>query len=279
MNINNLIKQYQSASEEDKRNIVYLFASAIWKSEYRGERKKKTFKYKVINEALNNKEDLIVLFNKYNYQEYYYWKSFYKGETDPINDIRIKINNIYAYYFRDDVYLDKLYYELLRASQNIYYRTIDELKKNKGVDVKNIEQEIIQSIEQAKRIHKDQTIELSWKEYKSVINDALHKIFRRCKTVAQYENEHGWDNDRVRVDSWSQDNLLVSYIGDSLRGEVLHYIRDNTPKEEIKKYCERCGEEISITSNRRKWCNECKIIIDSEQRKIRNKRYYKSKNS
>lgn len=72
---------------------------------------------------------------------------------------------------------------------------------------------------------------------------------------------------KITKDEFDIDNMLITYINNSLTGYLRHYIKElEKPKY---KFCSVCGIEID-TGSKRKYCITCGKAIKNEQ----NKKYY-----
>ncbi|QSF43282.1 hypothetical protein [Paenibacillus tianjinensis] len=258
--LNEVMQEYRDLRmESDKSAVIKDFTSNLWKSKCGFKKETKYFTFNVDHGLLEGRPDLIKLFEQYKNIEYKICKSFYK-QVDNIDYIKIRINNLYAYYIDKEVYRGKEYYSLLRKPRNEYFKALKLIKDGYGdiIDSQEVEDVIKKSLSRAAEIKKEMTeikLQMSWAEYKSLIDSSIVKIFKNYKTIDEYEEEHGWEQ---KVDAiWNEDNYIVKYFVKSIHGYLLTYIRDSKPKEEIKKYCVVCDEELQVTNNRKKYCNLC----------------------
>lgn len=270
--LSDLLEKYQES--EDKQVVLDEFLDKLWSSKYVFKKRKKTQVFEVHEESLNNRQDLIDMFNQYNVIEYMYCQSFYKGDLDSIDYIRVHINNMYGYLIDPHVYLPKDYYQLIWTSKQEYFEAIELLKQGEKVDVDPIEQRIKDSFVELDKIKGEaKKIDLKFSEYKKLINSYIERIFNNYVPIHEYEEEHGWEM-RVTVDGWSEDNFIISYFCKSLTGYMRNYTKSLQPKEIIKKCCVSCDKEITVNNGNQKYCDNCLIKRTKERRRINNQKYY-----
>ena len=275
MYLEQLLEEYQeSDNKEVKEEIFKQFIERLWRSKYRLTKYKKKYQFKINEKALNYRDDLIELFKKYQDIECDFVKSsFRKVSIEPIDYIRIRINNLYAIYFDKEVYYDKEYYEFLGTAKKEYYATVDKLKKGDLVSADDIEEKIKSSLKQAEFIKNkniNRKLELKWSEYKKLINEFLRKIFDNYITIEEYESKYGWEL-KVSVDGWNEDHFVVRYFCKSLSGYMRDFKREmlGFRKTDKLKTCKICGRLFKVTGRNHHMCVDCKFIKEKEN----NKRY------
>jgi hypothetical protein len=267
--LNEVLQEYRDMRmDTDKEAVIKDFISDLWKSKCGFKKETKYVSFNVDHGLFKDRPDLIELFERYNNIPYKICKSFYQ-KVEHIDFIKIKINNLYAYYVDKDVYCGKDYYSLLRKAKNEYFKTLKLIKEGvEEVDSHKIERTITDALAKADNIKKhmgERKIQISWSEYKTLINSYIVKIFNNYKTIDEYEEIHGWEK---RVDAiWNEDNYIIRYFNRSLHGYIMMHIRDSKPKEEILKYCEICDIQLEVTSNRKKWCTICWNDKEKERKK------------
>lgn len=277
-----MLEDYKDEQDEQKKKeIIEEFKSNLWESNFRFSSYKKYYKYKVNEKSLGNRDDLITLFKQYEILSFRYCKSFYKNrKMQPIDYIRVHINNMYGYLVDKNVYLDTEYYKLLMTPKNLYYETVKKLKRNEVVDSEELRNEINDAFLRAELIKSqshEKKLKLKLSEYKKIINDRIERIFNNYLTPEEYEDAHGWEM-LVEHDGWTEDHYVVKYFCKSLTGYMMMYMRDIKPKEIKQKKCAICGVDIETTSNRKKYCEKCWKTRLKELRKESNKRYYNKVN-
>jgi len=279
--LNEILDEYRDSDEVRKKEILNNFLELLWKSKCKYKKYRKYSTYKVNEKALNYREDLINLFNKFNKLEYTVCKSYYKNKLDSIDYIRIHINNIYGYLFDKDVYYAKEYYTLLFTPKKEYFKIINLIKENSDFnfnEIKNTIENAIKKAEEIKQKSINKKIKMKWSDYKKLVNSFIERIFNNYISVEEYEKKYGWDL-RINVDGWSEDNYIIKYFCKSLTGYFRNYIRKFRGFKYNDKiiHCIQCGIPIKQTSNRRKYCSSCRKERDAELNKQRCKRYYNKK--
>lgn len=270
--LSDILEDYQEADETLKKELIDEFISSVWKSKCRYSKYKKIYTYDVNDELLDDRQDLIELFNKHRIIELDFCKSFYKKKLTAADYIRVHINNMFGYLTDKNVYLSKQYYEMVMTPRNLYYIVVNKLKNNEDVNFYEIKYKIDYALEKApliKQSDQEKKINLSWKEYKHLINRYIGRLFNNYIPPHEYEKEHGWEM-KVNINGWSDDNFAVKYFCRSLTGYMQNYVRDSKEKIIKEKHCVTCGNKIENTSNRRKYCQTCARLSKNEQ----NKRYY-----
>ena len=261
MFLNEILDEYRDSDEVRKKEILNNFLELLWKSKCKYKKYRKYSTYKVNEKALNYRQDLINLFNKFNKLEYTVCKSYYKNKLDSIDYIRIHINNIYGYLFDKDVYYAKEYYNLLFTPKKEYFKTINLIKNNCDFDINDVKNNIENAIKKAEEIKRksiNKKIKMKWSDYKKLVNSFIEKIFNNYMTIEEYEEKYGWDI-RIDIDGWSEDNYIIKYFCKSLTGYFRNYIRELRGFKYNDKiiHCIQCGVLIKQTSNRRKYCSSC----------------------
>jgi hypothetical protein len=268
--LSELLEEYKIT--ENKQLVIDEFTSLLWGSKYTLKKYKKVYSYEIEMDVFKDRPDLIQLFNQYKLIEFTFCKSYYKKRMNYIDYIRVHLNNMYAYLVDKTVYLPKEYYQLLLTPKKEYFKTLSMLKNGESVEYEDIKYKIEFALMEADEI-KNQALQnkinLTWPEYKKMINTYIERIFNNYIPPHEYENEHGWEM-KVNVDGWNENNYIVKYFCKSLTGYLRHYIRDSKPKEAKKKYCVECGTKIENTVNNKKYCGSCAKKIKNEQ----NKKYY-----
>lgn len=278
--LNELLDDYKNSDE--KKEILDEFLRHLWNSKCTFAKYSKYFTYKVNNDLLNNNQELIDLFEKYNRIEYKVARSQYNKQLSSFDYIRIHINNMYGYLTDKDVYYKKDYYKLLLTPKNEYFKAVKLIKNGEfnKVSVLDIKKRIVDSLNKAESI-KLECIEnkhnIKWSKYKQLVNGYIERIFENYIPIYEYEKEHGWDM-KVTVDGWNEDNYVIKYICKSLTGYMRNYIRDSKPKEVRIKNCVVCGCEIEDTVHNKKYCGKCAKDVLKEQWKKASYNYYHKAN-
>ena len=248
-----LIDDYKTTdSKEEKDDLFKSFCSSIWSSENKRRVYNKTISYNVKKSLLDT--EIGKIFDAWSIVEYKGYKAMTK-HTDWISLIRQKVNNLYTRYFDKDVILKKDYMVALGTPKKLYYEWIDGTEMNLDEITVAIDNAIDNALK-LKNIYQKQKMDLSWNDYKKVINGFFEKIFKNCKLIENYEADTGYNN---LYDFINEDNFYISYFCKSLEGELLKWqkkyygVRDHQPL----KRCQLCGKLIEKTGNKKMYCNEC----------------------
>lgn len=273
-----IIDDYKNAdSNEEKAEIFEYFCSSLWSSKNKRRTYIKTIKFKVREDLLES--EIGQIFNAWSIVEYTGYKAMTK-DTDWCSLIRQKINNLYTRYFDEEVILRKDYMNLLKTPYNLYYRWIKGVEMNASELITTIEDSIYKATE-LKLVYQKQKMNLSWAEYKKVIEEKLIKIFDNCKSIEEYEIDNL--TNKYIYEFASEDNSYIKYICDSLEGYMLNYQKEDaglyvpsSRQNKQYKHCKECGKMIEKTGNKKTYCDECakkitKINWKKAAKKYRNK--------
>ena len=259
MNIDNylyeIIDDYKNAdSIEEKNEIFNSFCSSIWSSKNKRRVYNRQIKFKVRTDLLET--DIGKIFNAWSEIDYIGYKAMTK-DSDWCSLIRQKINNLYTRYFDEEVILKRDYMNLLKTPYHLYYRWIKGAEMNADELTDNIESSIYKAAE-LKSVYQKQKMELSWSEYKKVIEEFLRRAFDNCKLIEDYENE--CLTDKYIYNFATEDNFYISYVCKSLECEMLKWQKKYYHIRDHKKYkrCKECGALIEKTNNRVLYCKQCK---------------------
>lgn len=262
-----IIEDYkESKLEEEKAKVFKDFCSSIWGSNNKRRVITKTIRFNVRDDLLDTKIGQI--FNMYSEIEYKTYKSMTKDD-DWCSLIRQKINNLYTNYFDDNVILNKDYIDLLNKPKDLYYQWMYG-KEMDSDELTNVIDESIHKSLELKSIYQKQKMNLSWSEYKKVVEDFLKKIFDNCKLLTDYEKEFGVPN--IHIYEFIEDNFYIKYICSSLDGYMCNYqkeyygLKRGRNKEYIR--CKECGALIEKTNNKKMYCDKCAL----ERKKASNKK-------
>ena len=258
-----IIDDYKHAeSNEDKTEIFNDFCSFIWSNKNKRRLYTKQIKFKVRDDLLET--DIGQIFNTWSEVEYTGYKVMTKN-NDWRSLLRQKINNLYTKYFDKEVILKSDYMNLLKTPRNLYYRWIDGEDMNPEELTAIIEESIYKATE-LKLIYQKQKMKISWDMYKILIEGFLRKIFDNCRLIDEYEEENLTD----------KYNFYISYICKSIESYMLNYQKEyyglKRGRNKKYKHCEKCGYLIEDTHNRKKYCSDCKRIMELERYKKYNKK-------
>ena len=247
------------------------FCSSIWSNENKRRVYTKTIRFSVRKDLLQT--DAGQVFDVWSEVEYTGYKAMTK-ETDWCSLIRQKINNLYTRYFDKDVILKKDYMSLLNTPKRLYYKWIDGIEMDAD-ELTNIIDEAIDDAQKLKVTYQKQKMELSWSEYKKVIEGFFQRCFDNCKLIEDYEKDSKYCG---IYDFMNEDNFYIKYFCNRLEGNMKdyqkHYYGLKYSSRNKYKRCECCGKMIEKTNNRIKYCNNCSCEINKKKtrenmRKIR----------
>lgn len=256
-----IVEDYKdSESDEEKNEMLNLFCSSIWSCNNKRRVYTKAIKFNVQKSLLN--DEIGKIFDMWSKIEYKGYKSM-SEETDWCSLIRQKVNNLYTRYFDEDVILRKDYMNLLKTPKNLYYRWIDGQEMDSD-ELTTIITDAIDNAEKLKSTYQKQKMDLSWDEYKSVIEGFFIKIFNNARKIEEYEDETKIVN---MYDFINEDNFYIKYFCKYLENEMKQYQKKYyglyNPCKRVKengykiKRCECCGKLIKKNGNKKKYCNEC----------------------
>ena len=272
-----IIDDYKNAnSEEEKSEIFKDFCSSIWGSKNKRRTYIKTIRFKVKNDLLNT--EIGQIFNAWSEIDYIGYKSMTK-DTDWCSLIRQKINNLYTRYCDKDVILKKDYMDLLKTPYTLYYRWIKGVEMNAD-ELTNVIEDSLHKANDLKVVYQKQKMNVSWEDYKKIVEEFLYNIINNCEPIEDYEM-HNLTNKYI-YELANEDNSYIKCFCDSLEGYMLNYQKEEYYKLKRgrdKKYkrCKKCGALIEKSGNKRMYCEECADIVEKRNATIR-KRKQREKN-
>ena len=254
-----IIDDYKhSNSDEEKSDIFKSFCSSVWSCNNKRRVYNKTIKFSVKKDLLNT--EIGQVFNTWSEIEYKGYKPMTK-ENDWCSLIRQKVNNLYTRYCDKEVILKKDYMNLLKTPKNLYYQWIDGTELNADELTTTIDN-AIDDAEKLKTTYQKQKMDLSWNDYKKIIEEFFQRCFDNCQLIEDYEN-----NSKLNsiYDFMNEDNFYVKYFCKSLEKYMYNfqktyyglYVRGSKNKKFRLKRCQLCGKLIEKTGNKKKYCDEC----------------------
>ena len=255
-----IIDDYKhSDSDEEKSDIFKSFCSSIWSSENKRRVYTKTIRFSVRKDLLQT--DVGQVFDVWSEVEYTGYKAMTK-ETDWCSLIRQKVNNLYTRYFDKDVILKKDYMNLLNTPKRLYYQWIDGIEMDAD-ELTNIIDDAIDDAQKLKITYQKQKMELSWSEYKKVIEGFFQRCFDNCKLIEDYEKDSKYCG---IYDFMNEDNFYIKYFCKSLESYMQNYqkqyyglyIKGSKDKKYKIKRCQSCGKMIEKIHNRKIYCDDCR---------------------
>lgn len=265
-----IIDDYKhSDSDEEKSDIFKSFCSSVWSCDNRRRVYTKTIRFSVRKDLLDT--DVGQVFDTWSEVEYKGYKSMSK-ETDWCSLIRQKINNLYIRYFDKEVILKRDYMSLINTPKRLYYQWIDGME----MDSDELTTIIGHAIDDAGKLrikYQKQKMELSWNDYKKVIEGFLQRCFDNCKLIEDYEGKTKLN----MFDFINEDNFYISYFCKTLEGEMLKWQKRYYGIRDHKKYkrCKICGAMIENTGNRKMYCAKCATKVEAKNALLRKKKQRK----
>lgn len=271
-----VIDDYKNAnSEEEKSEIFKDFCSSIWGSKNKRRTYIKTIRFKVRSDLLQLEVGKI--FNAYSEIEYVGYKEMTK-DTDWESLIRQKINNLYTRYFDKEVVLKKDYMELLKTPKNLYYKWMDGEEMNPNELTEVIEDSIFKA-QELKMCYQKQKMDLSWNDYKEVVEKFLKNIFNNCRLIEDFEKDNL--TNQYIYELATEDNFYIKYFCTYLENEMKQYQKkyyglksySTTKQHKQFKRCKECGRLIEKSGNKKMYCKECANKRNKQSNKISDKKY------
>lgn len=275
-----IIEDYKYAvSKQEQESIFRSFCTSIWSNGNKRRIYTRNIRFSVRKDLLlTNHGQLFSSWTKIPYMGY---KPVSK-ENDWSSLIRQKINNLYSRYCDPEVILSKEYLSLLGTPKKLYYQWLN----GSTPDVDELNRTIRRAMDEAAQVKKDsqkQKMDLSWNDYKNVIEAFLQKIFDNCKLLENYEADTAasvvYTPGAFQCNFISEDNFYIRYFCKSLENYMRNYHIEyyGIKRGRNKKYtsCKLCGRLIEKTNNRILYCGKCKIEINRQKsrenmRRIRN---------
>lgn len=266
-----IIDDYKhSDSTEEKNDIFKSFCSSIWSCENKRRVYTKTIRFSVRSDLLNT--EIGQIFDIWSEVEYKGYRAMTK-ETDWCSLIRQKVNNLYTRYFDKEVILKRDYMHLLNTPKRLYYQWIDGTEIDAD-ELTTIIDDAIDDADKLKVKYQKQKMELSWNDYKKVVEGFLQRCFDNCKLIEDYEKDSKYCG---IYDFMNEDNFYIKYFCKYIENEMKHWEKQYYGLKRgrnIKyKRCQRCGCLIEI-KNKNDYSTRYCITCKKEIRKERNHKYY-----
>lgn len=270
-----IIEDYKTAKTQNEKDEIFKsFCDSIWISNNKRRTYFKSIRFNVRKDLLYTEVgQVFYMWSEVDYKSY---KSMTKDEN-WCSIIRQKINNIYTRYFDKEVILDKIYMDLIKIPKQLYYKWISGVDMSADKVTEIIDDAIYESI-QIKKVLQLEKMDLSWNDYKIVIEGYLRRCFNNCRQIDEYE-----DKTKVvtQLDFLTEDNFYVKYFCKSLNG----YIKDYQKQYYGLKYssrngyirCKQCRKMIERTGNKKLYCDECAKIRKKISNKKADKKYKNKK--
>lgn len=264
-----IIDDYKHSNpDKEKSDIFKSFCSSIWSCENKRRVYTKTIRFSVRKDLLDT--DIGQVFDVWSEVEYKGYKAMSK-ETDWCNLIRQKINNLYTRYFDKEVILKRDYMSLLNTPKRLYYQWIDGIEMDTD-ELTAIIDDAIDDAEKLKVKYQKQKMELSWNDYKKVVEGFFQRCFDNCKLIEDYEKDSKYCG---IYDFMNEDNFYISYFCKSIESYMQNYqkqyyglyVKGAKDKNYSIKRCKKCGALIKNTGNKKMYCDDCANFNKKESNK------------
>ena len=161
---------------------------------------------------------------------------------------------------------------LLNTPKQLYYQWIDGIEMDAD-ELTTIIDDAIDDAQKLKVTYQKQKMELSWSEYKKIIEGFFQRCFDNCKLIEDYEKDSKYCG---IYDFMNEDNFYIKYFCKSLESYMQNYqkqyyglyIKGSKDKKYKIKRCQSCGKMIEIKNKKdfsTKYCNECAYKIKLKQ--------------
>lgn len=260
-----IIDDYKhSDSEEEKSEIFNSFCSSVWSSDNKRRIYTKTIRFSVRKDLL--KTDIGQVFDVWSEVTYKGYKAM-TTNTDWSSLIRQKVNNLYTRYFDKEVILKKDYMSLLQTPKRLYYQWTDgaEIDAN---ELTTIIDDAIDDAAKLKVTYQKQKMDLSWNDYKKLVEGFFQRCFDNCQLIEDYESKSNYCG---MYNFINEDNFYIKYFCDRLEGNMKDYQKQyyglKYSSRKGYKRCKNCGKLIERTGNKRMYCDECALNNERERKR------------
>ena len=183
---------------------------------------------------------------------------------DFVSLIRQKINNIYNNYCEKRLCTRKDYMELLHTPKKLYFRWEKNQNDCKNVDdLSGILTESLLQAEELKNQYSKQKMNLTWKQFKPVVEKYIRRAFENYIPLDEYENKNEFV---LNTDLWTEDNFAIKYICNCLQQSMKNYQKEyygipvlgSMDKRKYKR-CKDCNKLFVVNNkdNQTTRCKEC----------------------
>lgn len=198
--------------------------------------------------------------------------------TDFVSLIRQKINNLYNNYCEKRLCTRKDYVGLLHTPKILYFRWEKDQHDYNSID--DLPNKLVESLAQAdelKNQYSKQKMNLTWKQFKPVVEKYIRRAFENYIPLDEYENKNEFVLD---TDLWTEDNFAIKYICNCLQQSMKNYQKEyyglyvKGSKDKIKyKRCQDCGKmfQVNIKDSKSKRCDVCQKEHVKEYDRLRKK--------
>ena len=266
-----IIDEYKhSDSEEEKNDIFKSFCSSIWSNKNKRRVYTKTIRYSVRKDLLNT--DVGQVFDIWSEVEYKGYKAMSK-ETDWCSLIRQKVNNLYTRYCDKEVILEKDYMNLLKKPKNLYYQWIDGTEMDAD-ELTTIIDDAIDDAGKLKITYQKQKMDLSWDDYKKVVEGFFRRCLDNCRLIEDYDDKSKLS---AIYDFMNEDNFYVKYFCERLEGNMLDYQKKyyglKYSSRNTYKRCIDCGAIFELHSYNQNRCIDCQKKHNRKNKTEKQRKY------
>ena len=249
--LTNIFNLYKNSNDEDKQEVHKKLMNILWNKSKKYIIYDKKIKFNINKVALNDNvlEDIL---RPYSQVSFKIAKSKRNNNMNGIDYIKVIINNMYGKYCDKNVYLNKDYYTCFYVPKHIYYTVLSGEEYN----IEDIKQQLNENEQNIKSKYDEsqlKKIDLSWEEYRGLIDNWMLNILNNYKSIDEYKQDNDWYV--LDKETWEEDNYLIKYIKKSLYGYMRNYIKDL--KKPKFKFCKTCGVLINESKPRQKYCDIC----------------------
>jgi len=194
--------------------------------------------------------------------------------TDFVSLIRQKMNNLYNNYCEKRLCTRKDYMELLHTPKKLYFRWEKNQNDCKNVDgLSGILAESLLQAEELKNQYSKQKMNLTWKQFKPVVEKYIRRSFENYIPLDEYENKNEFVLD---TDLWTEDNFAIKYICNCLQQSMKNYQKEyygipvlgSMDKRKYKR-CKDCNKLFVVNNkdNQTTRCKECQHEKDKKRKR------------
>lgn len=252
-----ILDDYRDADDNGKDRIFKSFCASVWSCDNKRRVFNREIKFSVDSRYLET--DIGQIFESWSSISYVTYRSMTK-ELDYASLIRQKINNLYSIMCDKEVCQRKDYMKLIKTPKTLYFRWI----KGEQYDPQNLT-EIIDSVITQAEILKEkyclEKLDISWYEYKKLIEKYFLKLFNNCISLDDYEDK---TKITVQTEAWHEDNFYISYFCKALDGYMRNYQKEyyglyvpGSKDRCVLKRCKKCGSLFNQKKSNQSLCKKC----------------------
>lgn len=266
-----IIEDYKNEeAPEEKENIADSLCALIWSSDNKRRLCTKSIRFHIPEKLADTDPGRV--FMAWSEVEYTWYKSMTRDENWH-SIVRQKINNIYTRYFDREVISDREYMDLLKTPKRLYYEWISGIDMEPETLTGMIDDAMDKAEKVKARLQKEK-MDLSWSDYKTVVNRFIKKCLDNCRLIEEYEDGSLLVN---RLDLLTEDHFYAAYLCKTLEQYFRNYQKQyyGLRRGHQNRYtrCIQCGALIEKTNNRIRYCRTCSRQINRKDAANRMRRY------